>query len=406
MENILLFVKQKKAFFFALLVGLIVLDTGFYYVFFYKNSFSNRTHANTQNLSIVPLALEAQASTLTQTPPPTEEKPTVEPKKEEVAEKPVIKPISYGEPFQWGATIRPSGLVGFNKDNWQLQLDKAKELGIGWARLNWDYADVAPFRRNAAIINQAKDNGIQVVLVIEHNPRDGVGDMYGDGLADGKKIGSAFGGQIDYYQLANEGGAQALKVPTLMGIELSDYDEVEYARVRDYIRGVSEGLSQTDPGSIKIVNTSWTHVGFIKKLVNDDVDFNMIGIDWYDWMGYFEKRRVNGISLYDKLRSFGKPLTFMEVNITPTSEEPGSSVKTVIDEGHQSEFIMHTARWAWQNRDYVKGFYVLELIDNVNNNNKNKEYYGIIRGEKEDGKGVIGKPREAFYALKDYIAGL
>lgn len=304
-------------------------------------------------------------------------------------------PSGYGGAFQWGATMRPNAF-GYSVENWQQQIDKAKEMGLGWARLNWDYG--GGFARNDAYINQVLDSGMNVVLVIEHNPGSG-GDMYGSGLSDGKSIAGHYAGKISYYQLANEGGAQSIKSGTLEGSRPSDFDDGAYESIKEYIRGLSDGISSADGGAKKIVTISWLHTGFLDRLIADGVNFDMIGIDWYDWMGSFSRKTIyTGATLYDKLRSLGKPLTFMEINVTPSSED-GSSVKTVIDEQHQTDFLTNYASWASGQSNYIKGFYVLELVDNVNNNNYNKEYYGLIRAE----MGKLGNPRQAYNALKDLI---
>jgi|GEM_PF-797172 len=329
--------------------------------------------------------------------------PAEEAKDEEENDEPASAPVAeeldipagFGGSFQWGATMRPSA-YGYSADNWAEQIGRAKEMGLGWARLNWDYG--GGFARNDAYINQVLASGMNVVLVIEDNPATG-GDMYGSGLDDGKSIAGHYAGKISYYQLANEGGAQSIRSGGLEGSRTSDYDEGAYQSIKEYIRGLSDGINSVDPGATKIVTISWLHTGFLDRLKADGVDFDMIGIDWYDWMGSFSRKTIHtGATLYDKLRSFGKPLTFMEINVCPTSED-GSSVKTVIDEAHQTDYLTNYASWARGQSAYIKGFYILELVDNVNNNNANKEYYGLIRAE----MGKLGEPRQAFYALKDLI---
>jgi len=100
--------------------------------------------------------------------------------------------------------------------------------------------------------------------------------------------------------------------------------------------------------------------------------------------------------LFDKLKSYKKPLIFMEVNAD-------SKGKIVYPE-KQAAFISEIGAWAWQNKDYVKGFFVLSLFDGVNNAREDAEYFGIVEAKKNpSGTYVPGKPRESFYAYQELI---
>ncbi len=408
MRKLLKYVKINK---FILIAALVAIVSGFGMIgFFVSKDFLNQSLAGFRASATVKSSffgvLADSTSNIaiikpTEEPAKEEAKPADETNETNEASESVDEPDldipapSSGMAFQWGATMRPSAF-GYSPENWQSQIDKAKEMGLGWARMNWDYG--GGFARNDAYINAVLASGMNVVLVIEDNPAAG-GDMYGSGLEDGRSIAGHYAGRISYYQLANEGGAQSIRSGTLEGSRTSDYDDGAYNSIKEYIRGLSDGIKSADSGANTIVTISWLHTGFLDRLVADGVDFDMIGVDWYDWMGSFSRKTIyTGATLYDKLRSFGKPITFMEINVTPSSED-GSSVKTVIDEGHQTDFLTNYASWARGQGGYIKGFYVLELVDNVNNNNANKEYYGLIRAE----MGKLGEPRPAYYALKDLI---
>jgi len=305
--------------------------------------------------------------------------------------------------FQWGVTMRPYALGSYSKSGWTKQIVKAKSLGAGWARITWDY-NGKPFVRNTEVINTLIQNKINVVLVIEHNPNDGNNNLYKNGYNDGKCIAKYYKKKVAYYQLMNEGGAQSLKNGTSNGQTMTDYNVNEYNKVRDYMKGLSDGISAGDPSAKKIVTISWTHVGFLDRLVKDGVKFDMIGIDWYDWMGDFGSSKLsNGQSLYEKLKSYGKPLTFMEVAAMPKGANASSKSKTIVDETKQNSFTMQTAQWAWDHRDTVKGFYAFELVDNISNPSQYKDYYGLIQGVKKGSNYTFGKLRKVFTSYKTFI---
>lgn len=310
---------------------------------------------------------------------------------------------SYGGAFQWGVTMRPHILGKYSAANWSEQIKKAKELGVGWGRINWDYDNSDPVARNSQVIDALKSNGINPVLVIEHNPAKGNSNLYAQGLADAKTITGALRSKVDFYQLANEGGAESL-IGGKSGVSASDYDDARYNNVKDYIKGLSDGIAAGDPGAQRIVTISWIHSGFLDRLVSDGVNFDMIGIDWYSWMGSFGAKKIsNNETLYHKLQTFGKPLTFMEVSTMPTADGD-EKYKTNVNQETQANFLVNTGRWAWNNRDWVKGFYHFELVDNTFSVGF-IDYYGLIGVKTKDGVADFGDVRQAFYAYKDLIAG-
>lgn len=312
---------------------------------------------------------------------------------------------SYNEPFQWGVTMRPSALGNYQPEIWRKQLKKAYSLGTHWARVSWDYENPEPFTRNDDVLKIMEDYEIQPVMIIEQNPKDKNGDNYKDGYDDGFTIASHYKGKVRYYQMANEGGAETIKEPTLNGQDESQYDEEKYKNLKDYLKGLSEGIAKADPEAWRIVSSAYTHTGYLDKLTKDKIGFDMIGIDWYDWMGPVgEKKMDDGQLFIDKLKSYNKPLTFMEVNAVPKGATKNSKSKKIVDEDKQSDFIAETAKWAWENKDYVKGFFVLELIDNVNNDSDNAEYFGIVAATKSSsGSGIPGEPRKAYYTYQELI---
>ena len=310
---------------------------------------------------------------------------------------------SFSPAFQWGVTMRPNVLGKYSGKTWQQQIDQANNLGVGWARINWDYDNSDPAGRNSQIIGALKSNGLKTLLVIEHNPNKGNSNLYQQGLDDAKLITGAVGGNVDYYQLANEGGAQSL-ISGKSGVSPSDFDNTKYTQVRDYIKGLSDGISKGDSSAKKIVTISWIHTGFLDRLVADGVNFDMIGIDWYSWMGSFSAKKINGTdTVYHKLQTFGKPLTFMEVSTMPTAGSDDKH-KTNVDEAAQASFLTNTANWAWANRNWVKGFYHFELVDNTFSAGY-VDYYGLIKANNSGSSATLGGVRQAFNAYKDLIKG-
>lgn len=342
-----------------------------------------------------------------QTPKPSNEDQNKDEPKAEEEEKPEPVKIS-GAPgfptgFQWGVLMRPCAVGNYSAASWAEQVNKAKELGVGWTRIVYDYENANPFARNDAIIDALKAKGINTMLVIEHNPAKGTSNMYGQGYNDGFSIASHYRGKVSFYQLANEGSAQVVKSGNPIGDSKSDFDEGKYQELLGYLKGLSDGISKADPNATKVVSMVFTHTGYLDRLRDDGLDYDVIGIDWYDWMGAFSAKRLgSGQLLYDKLRSFGKPLEFVEINILP-KVGPDGKMRDQVDEQHQADYITAVGDWAFNHRDWVKGFYVLELVDNVNNPSPYKEYFGLIKGVMTATGGSLGATRQAFGAYRDLI---
>lgn len=107
---------------------------------------------------------------------------------------------NYSEPFQWGINMRPNALGNYQPEIWQRQIKRATTLGVGWARIGWDYENADPFKRNDEVINALISNGIQPLLVIEQDPKqDGKVDNYKDGYDDAYKIAQHYKGKIKFY---------------------------------------------------------------------------------------------------------------------------------------------------------------------------------------------------------------
>lgn len=318
----------------------------------------------------------------------------------------VIKDLAHYDnynSFQWGATMRPFALGEYDPALWQKEISVAKQLGIGWARLGWE--SDSSMSRNDDIINRLLAQKINPVMVIEKRPNSHPADEHQQGYDDGFKLASHFKGKIHFYQLMNEVSAQATISNTSAGQKLSDYDPTKYQEVTAYLRGLSEGITKADSNAWMIVPIAYTQTGFIDKILQDKIKFDIIGLDWYDWAGDIATKKMDDGTLFsEKLKSYHMPVMFMEVNAVPQNNGDGTQSKTKVDEQKQSDFISQTAEWAYKNKDFVKGFYVHELIDNVNNPNGNFELFGIYTATKDKGKqGVLGSPRKAFNTYKAII---
>lgn len=307
----------------------------------------------------------------------------------------------YNEPFQWGTTMRAAALDRFHLKSWPEQIKYAQSLGIKWARIGWDYD--GSLAGNDKVFEQLWNAGINTTLIVELAPSKEKQDRYKTGYDDGYLLANHYKGKIKYYQIMNEVSGQCIKPGNLNGQDESMYDMDKCQDVLAYLKGVSEGIHAADPDAWRIMCIVSTHTAFIDIVNKEKIPFDIIGLNWYDWMGPIgEAKMENGQFLAEKLKTYKKPLIFTEVNANPKAEA-GSRDRTIVDENKQSEFISQTAQWAWNNRDWVKGLYVHEFVDNINTKG-DLELFGLIAAKEVSSQvGQIVKPRKAFYTYQEII---
>ncbi len=305
--------------------------------------------------------------------------------------------------FLWGVTARPHALAKYTAKSWDAQLDLAKELNVKYMRVSWHY-DVKPSPEKfmSTIVKQNEAKGLSTYLILEDDSNlMTVPDAYQAGYKVGFDAATLFKGRVKYYQLLNEAGSVSLRGGQYSGENESDYDVKKYTKVRDWIKGASEGIAKADSSAYTIVTDQWTHFAFFSMLERDGVKYDIIGWDWFSDMGFMgDKKMSDGRTVLEHLQDFKKPIILAEVNARPD----GPSEKQVVDEKKQAEFMRQMAEWAY-NSKVIKGFFVLELMDTTNTGDRGYiDRYGIIETQKNaKGVGEVVKKREAFTVLSEII---
>ncbi len=311
-----------------------------------------------------------------------------------------VTAANYKEPFMWGITMRPTSLGRYIDELWLKQIKLQVNLGAKWVRLAYSFDAPDQFQYNDEVVNYLKKYGAEVYLIIEPSDKfDKIKDPYKDGYDNALRIVSHYKGQIKYYQIMNEASGNAIKDGTYSGEKDSDYDPQKYERTRDWIKGALAGTRKADPSAYTIISAQWLHFGFLDKLKADKIDYDIIGWDWFSDMGLMgDKKLSDGTLLIDKLKSYDKPLILAEINFRPE----GKNGQKGQPEAKQAAFIQQMADWSVTAG--LKGFFVLELLDNPNSGNGYTDYYGIVSAQKsKSGVWSIGEPREAYSTYQAII---
>jgi len=148
-----------------------------------------------------------------------------------------------------------------------------------------------------------------------------------------------------------------------------------------------DGVRAGDPNAQTIVNFTWLHYGFIQRLVNDGVDFDIIGADWYSNMGDITSvRGTLDLPAYIKTQ-FGKPLWITEGNRWEGS--------TGGNEAAQAAYISQDVS-AMCNNPNISAYVVYELLDEPGVSPAFEANMGLVYNPTS--------PKPAFDAYKQVIA--
>jgi hypothetical protein len=212
----------------------------------------------------------------------------------------------------------------------------------------------------------------------------------------GRSFAMHYAGQVAAYELSNELDV-ATKLPIISdGALPSDYDDALYAKAREEIRGLHDGVKAGDPSAKTLVNFAWLHYGFIQRLLDDGVAFDIIGINWYSNMGDITNVRGSGFNLVSYIKThFGKPLWITEANRKDGSMGGNETV--------QATYISQTAQAMAMNPD-VDAFIAYELFDEPGHPSVYEQNYGLVKFKQSSGKYVVDTFKPAFTQYQQVIA--
>ena len=175
---------------------------------------------------------------------------------------------------------------------------------------------------------------------------------------------------------------------------LKDYDETRYQSALGTLRGLSRAFREGDPTARLIVNTAgWVHVGFIAKLIQDKLDFDILSWHWYSEDGNIQS--VQGKPLLQWLQSFNKPIWITEGGFRPSKGPDGDK--------RQADYLSSTLDQYSQIYPSIRVYCVYELLDEPTFSNYGEAHYGLFHVEKSpSGRWELGPPKPAFNVLCNF----
>lgn len=205
-----------------------------------------------------------------------------------------------------------------------------------------------------------------------------------------------YGKQLKYIQVLNETDAEALI--TGGGEGKGNYNLNKIAELVGKFKEIIPIIRENSPQSKICINVTYLHYGYFEHLLEQDVDFDVAGLDWYSQMD------ANGTleATVDEISKItGKPIFICESNIWTNSRTPEENDKEM--GGVIIDYIKRCK--AMQESHDVLGFTVYELF----NEPHKKGYTDVIKGEAYFGLMYVNddysidKPKAAYYELQEYL---
>lgn len=180
------------------------------------------------------------------------------------------------------------------------------------------------------------------------------------------------------------------------GDQKDNYEDARYQFAMHRIKGLIAGVRAADPNAKVMVNSAgWHHFGFIDRLVQDGVAFDILGWHWYSEMGNLDEAKYRkNLVVMDRLLSYGKPLW-----ITENNYRPGGAPE---QEVRQAEYFANTVERMKKLFPKVRVYCVYELLDEPYFG-ATTPYgnYGLVKVRKsDDGKWVLDRKKPAFDIIK------
>ena len=298
-------------------------------------------------------------------------------------------------PSHRGVTIRafalePAGSA-YSPDHLATQMDFAKELGSTDIRANAEQ----DYRVNDDYVNFARARGMSPSLILEPVYKDFFAQAtYQSGYDYAKPIVERYIGKVSYYQLGNEASGVAIR-PNFPGWQKSDFDDAKYAVLKEFLRGLSDGVHDADPNAKRMITAHWVGTGIFDRLVEDGINFEMIGWDWYSDMGIDMIKKIDTgiLNIPQYLSKYNKEFWVVELNRQNGTLDGNENAQADFLES----FIDNTSR-----HGLTKGIMVFILTDMCSSLNTGDGKMGLIDVKKNgDGSCYVAGKKPAYFKVQE-----
>jgi hypothetical protein len=308
--------------------------------------------------------------------------------------------------FLWGVNGHP--IAAYMGVPVERQLDFIRDLGLKSYRVNVTGEDNSDML--AHLVEAGKTRGIDILPVITPAAmdldKDNPDELYAKARRLAVALGTRFKKDIRVWELGNEMENYAIIKPCEKrddgsqypcgwgpagGTGTLDYYGPRWVKVSAVLKGLSDGMTEVDPGIRKALGTAgWGHTGAFARMKHD-------GIAWdiSVWHMYGEDPEW----AFREISSYGKPIWVTEFN------NPNGSQRSERQQADGIKQAMTRLR-ELKEKYKVEGAYIYELLDETYWAPSFEANMGLVRlVGTSDGKWMTGEPKPAYKTVRDFTRG-
>lgn len=295
--------------------------------------------------------------------------------------------------FEIGVACHGSNITAYSK-NLEEYIYKAAQMGVSLIRIDMGAGSPAEIAYQDKIVALCEAYGLNLMPIV-YDPQTA------------ENLGKRYGSRIKYWQMSNERDNETIL--TGDGTNPDHYDINLIANAIGNIKGISEQLRKYAPKSKLLVNFTWTHYAFMDFIVNEKVDFDIVGYDWYSNMETYGLERA----LTDIRDKYGKPILICESNIWTKdhlNNTPGQTYESYIKNDpapkNMAPYIKECIELCLRLKDShnILGYTVYELLNEPQKwaDQPAEAVFGLISVNPDF---TIGQPKVSYYELQKYFGG-
>ena len=321
--------------------------------------------------------------------------------------------------FIWGVNGHPDVpyCPVYKTRNMPQQIKLAAELGCKMYRINSHYKTMDDYEKLDAIVYEAAKYGMELMLVLEDcNP------LIVKSLAT-RYNGKNGHGRIKYFQMHNETSGHFV-TQWYEGHMREGYIMEKMNPYIKMFKDCAAALREAQPDCKIVINSASFSYFYFRILIENGVDFDVIGYDWYSRDHKclpYAKNHENGLEtfedLLDYLCSFKKEVIICEINEFPMFDLANETQKETIDKVNtQNTFLPDVTKQvaAYANKNpLLKGMIIYELLDESFDSYPNDDptrtddingeaHFGLVY---TNGKGDILQPKPVYAVMQQLMGG-
>jgi len=304
-----------------------------------------------------------------------------------------------GNNIVYGINGHNRGYEAYPESGLEKQIKLAAGIGAKIYRFNYNPTKEDEFEYLNRVTELCAENGMEVMLALDALgiPERRVYEIHSE-------IARRFKGIIKKYQLFNELDVYCMHTDDGKiyngedGMRFDSYNPPRVAECLAKLRESSKAFREIDPDAELIVNFSWWHLVLMDYFVDNGIDYDTIGIDWYHQIeGQNSLSDLLDYVIADKHYE-GKNIGICECNIAAwqkyTEEEQSRYLSDILT-------FIESYRKNRPGGDRLNCFTLYELLDEMaferGKDYEPEAHFGLVRS---DGKGGGLEPKLAYETVK------